>query len=262
MQELAQQKQFGAQGYMQGVGAQMGAYGQMRGTDIQEQQGQEALQNQQNQQYVDLAKANAANSQKGVGGIIGGIGSAIGAISDIRAKENIAPVEGGYDNRGTMGPYEHGIGNSMNYGPLYQQPGTEVPYMDWTQKDPGAAQGAPAGGGGRNALQQWGDSQVSTMSDERTKEGIHPLDQVKPYTFDYKDETAHRMASEAAQNTYAKVFMDAKQPREGVMAQDLQKDPRTPDGLQIEGKRALAFMMGNQAELNERLNRLEGNHGR
>jgi hypothetical protein len=53
------------------------------------------------------------------------------------------------------------------------------------------------------------------------------------------------------------------------MAQDLEKSPEgaqvvdnTPIGKVLDGKRALAFVMANQADMNQRLNRVEGGRDR
>lgn len=106
------------------------------------------------------------------------------------------------------------------------------------------------------------------LSDKRAKENIekdeNPLDFLESYKFSYKDSAAHALASNAAREAYERVFADAKEPRRGVMAQDLGKSREgretlasTPEGLAIDSNRALSFLLSNQAKLNQRLNSLE-----
>jgi hypothetical protein len=102
------------------------------------------------------------------------------------------------------------------------------------------------------------------MSDRNSKENLSSL---QPYQFDYKTPDAHAMALDAAKHAYEQTFEDAKQPRAGVMAQDLERNPATApivertDGdirKMLDSKRALGFMLANMGDLNKRLSRLEG----
>lgn len=108
------------------------------------------------------------------------------------------------------------------------------------------------------------------MSDKRVKEDLAP---VQPYTYRYKPEMAASMAEKLAasappdrqEETYEAAFEDAREPRQGVMTQELLKSPRgkklvvnTPQGQAIEGRRALSFVLANQAGLDKRLAKLEG----
>ena len=102
------------------------------------------------------------------------------------------------------------------------------------------------------------------MSDKDSKENLSTL---QPYQFDYKTPDAHAMALDAAKHAYEQTFEDAKQPRAGVMAQDLERNPATApivertDGdirKMLDSKRALGFMLANMGDLNKRISRLEG----
>jgi hypothetical protein len=300
-QQRLQEQQLGAQGYAQGSQAQGNIASTTRQQDINEQQGLMGLQNQAqqnlNKQYeinANITSGNAANQQKAAGGLVQAGAAAIGglAMSDERAKEDIHPT-GSYATY--AGPDSHAMaqayaarapgvtakepdvwsnianglagGQSASSGAQAQNGGQmfdSVTLGNIKSAFSGGASEGDSGGGSDMMAGMAGGMMGGMMSDERSKEALH---NVHPYQFEYKDEPAHQIAQEAAGKAYAQAFADAKQPRVGVMAQDLASTPEgsqtvmsTPQGLQIQGKRALGFMLANQADFNDRISALE--HGR
>lgn len=292
-QQRLQEQQLGAQGYSQGTQAMNNMASTVRQQDIGEQQGLMGLQNQAqqnlNQQYqinAGVGEGNAARQQKAVGGLMQMGGAALAALSDIRAKEDIAPVTG------YAGPNTEAMARayaSRAPGITASKPGE---YNALSQGLSAFGGGSGVGAGGDNgqmfdpsfyqniasATQQaagtggGGGMDLSSLpvvggmlSDEKSKEafkGIHP------YQFEYKDQVADKMGKQAAQNAYMAAFTDAKTPRMGVMAQDLAKNPETRsavvptnEGLAIDGKRALALLLASAGDFNDRLARLEGRRG-
>ena len=223
---------------------------QTRQQDVGEQLGLDQAQNQAqqnlNKQYeidANVQSGNAARQQQGASNGIAAVGALAGGLfSDIRSKENIEP----------LGSFLSSVGDS-------QPAQTVVPDTDDTKQD---AQ-APSSGGGMGAM-MGGMDIGSMMSDRDSKENLAG---VNGYQFDYKTPDAHRIAMEAAGHAYRQAFADAKQPRDGVMAQDLEKNPNTSpiveksdetNRLMLDSKRALGFMLANMGDLNKRLYRLEG----
>jgi hypothetical protein len=154
--------------------------------------------------------------------------------------------------------------------------------------------GGAIGGG----MESMGNGLMS--SDARSKERIRQLeneldgrpvrvlDQSNPYTaeasrenlaplhasqYSYKPEFAALIAEQAASMASPEhrpeaagvAYADAREPRAGIMAQDLEDTPdgksvvkSTPVGKMLDQKRALSFVMANQAGLDKRLARIEG----
>ena len=298
-QQRLQEQQLGAQGFSQGTQAASNMANTGRQLDVTEQQGLMGLQNQAqanlNQQYqinAGVSEGNAGRQQKTAGGLMQVGGAILGALSDIRAKENIVPT-GGTPQQSYApyaGPDPNAMAKAMAPGVTASAPaaasplaaalsaygrgggpgGTDNGQMFNAQDSANfgaAAQniaGGDSGGGGMlsGILGGGGGSPLDSLSDENSKENLAG---VHPYSFDYKDKFAHEQAMDAAKDTYARVFADAKTPRMGVMANDLARNPdakdtvvKRPDGmLAIEGKRALGFMLANQADFNDRLRKLE-----
>ena len=111
--------------------------------------------------------------------------------------------------------------------------------------------------------------QIHRDQADRSRENLAP---VQGYSFTYKPEVASMMAEQMAQKAppqaqdevRGEVYADARAPREGVMAQDLQRSPggkrvvdETPMGLVLDQRRALGFAMANQAGLDKRLRNIE-----
>lgn len=107
-------------------------------------------------------------------------------------------------------------------------------------------------------------------SDIRVKQDLAP---VNPYSYTYKPEMAASMAEQLAAQSPPEqrdavrgmAYADARSPRIGVMTQELKKSKGgkktvvdTPAGQAIEGRRALSFVLANQAGLDKRLRRIEG----
>jgi hypothetical protein len=260
---------------------------------------QNQAQSNLNNQYAinaGVTNANAANGQKGAGGIMQLGAGALAALSDERAKEDIKPAGQSYAARapgveanrpGTFGQLAQGL---RDYGGTLGGSGTQgggdgrmfgdADVNNITKAFGGgsgasdasasggatdaAGMGGGMGGGASDATSAMGAEDV--MSDERSKEALKG---VHPFQFDYKDGPAHTMAMQAAHSAYAQAFADAKTPRTGVMAQDMLRTPEgsqvvqsTPQGLQLEGKRALGFMLANQADFNDRLSAVERGKGK
>lgn len=255
---------------------------QVRAQDLQTRAGSlEAARSDQAGQIAeqgikaDLANANASRAQKGTGAVLSAVGGFM--ASDIRVKEDVSPATGSFGERlATLKPSPAAIQAGYQAGEGARQAGVSReqsrPAVDPSQEDssmttpsmgasPGLreafAKGLMSGGGG-------------LMSDERVKEDLAP---VQPYTYRYKPEMAASMAEKLAasappdrqEETYDAAFADAREPRQGVMTQELLKSPRgkklvvnTPQGQAIEGRRALSFVLANQAGLDKRLAKLEG----
>jgi hypothetical protein len=242
-QQRLQEQQQAASGLQQGAG-------QMRQQDVGEQLGLGQLQNQAqanlNKQYeidANVQSGNAARQQNASGNLVAAAGAALGGLfSDIRSKENISP----------LGDFYSSVGMPS------QAPAAEPDNYDTKQSAE-----APKSGGGMDSM-MGGMALGSMLSDRDSKEN---LSSVHGYKFDYRDPDAERQALQAAQHAFVQTFMDAKQPREGVMAQDLAQNPATSpivqksdenNRLMLDGKRALGFILANMGDLNDRLSRVEG----
>lgn len=195
-----------------------------------------------------LASGNAARGQKAWGAALSAAAPVIGAVaSDIRVKEDVAPATGSFAEQLSK------VGSGLSG----DSPSSRSVLPSATLKD-AFLQGMSSAGQGL------------MMSDRRVKEDLAP---VQPYTFRYKPEMAASMAEKLAasappdrqKETYDAAFADAREPRQGVMTQELLKSPRgkklvldTPEGQAIEGRRALSFVLANQAGLDKRMRKLEG----
>lgn len=259
---------------------------QQRAQDLQQRAGslQAATANQQaqlgaQQLQTELANANATRAQKGTGAALSFVGPLIGAMaSDIRVKSDVAPATGSFaerlasvkpDNQASIqGGYQAGqaaqsagIARQMSrpaVDPSIEDSGSSIPSMAANSKLADAfAQGIASAGGG-------------LMSDASVKQDLAP---VNPYSYTYKPEMAASMAEALAAKAppderdavRGAAYADARSPRVGVMTQELEKSPRgkktvmdTPAGQAIEGRRALSFILANQAGLDKRLAKIEG----
>lgn len=100
-------------------------------------------------------------------------------------------------------------------------------------------------------------------SDFQQKEELDP---VRPTLYRYKPESSYRQALEAAQRTFATTYEDKRAPREGIVAQDLQRSPafapsvvEKDDGqLAIDRDRALSAALFELGGLHRRVKTLEG----
>lgn len=171
----------------------------------------------------------------GIGGAIGGGLESFGngLMSDARSKERIQQLENELANR-----------PSRNIDP-------ENPYHDYTVSHPVAAR----------------------MAGEIAGKSAKELAPVKAYEFSYKPPVAARMAGEMASRVnpalapaVAKMtYQDAREPRVGVMAQDLEKSKvgrevvgDTPVGKMLDLNRSVGLSLAGVADLNERIRKLEG----
>ena len=279
--QAAQQAQFGtntslaARGqneqYGLGLGQQALGYGQLGLSAQQSQLGAQTAQNQQNLQAEQAANTANQNFATGITGALGGV---LGAISDIRAKQNVQPAAGGQPARAPTGP------DSLQVAP---QAATQIappatvaapqatqpaaPQVYGMTKDQAMAflKGQPM------QPQPWQvqvgqpimDAQQPVTSDERTKTGAHEAQHVADAYLD-------KLAQSAATYSY-KDPSQAPAQREpgakfgGVMAQDLQKVPEighqlvsdTPQGKALEGGANLSAALMGLGRLHERLKMLE-----
>lgn len=109
-------------------------------------------------------------------------------------------------------------------------------------------------------------SRTAMISDFQQKEDLDP---VRPTLYRYKPESSYRQALEAAQQTFAQAYEDKRAPREGIVAQDLQRSPafapsvvEKPDGqLAIDRDRALSTALAELGGLHQRMKRLEAKRG-
>jgi hypothetical protein len=275
--------------------------GEQQGVMGLENQAQSNL-NQQMQINAGITTANAANKSKGVAGVAS---SVLGALSDIGAKEDIRRLTPGVQAQGSQGKLAAALQMAPMAPASQPQSGGDLLNEDQSKNvqaglsklfGGGGSTATDAGGMGGGMGSSFGGGNDATSaafsgagigsaggemggglgigSDEKIKTGIHTmskeaLDPVDPYEFSYKDAFADHMARDTASAnpkiSYASAFQDAKEPRVGVMAQDLEKSPEgksvvkdTSIGKMIDGKRAMGFLLATQADINHRLSRLEG----
>jgi hypothetical protein len=259
--------------------AARGQYGtlaeQMRMGDLQTRQqainiehGNQQAWGQHEGYMTQIQEGNATRKQKGAGSIASAVGAAM--ASDIRAKQDVAPADGSFASQ---------LRKSLDVQPdqwtaAQWSAGNLAPgSQDWMQTQPQQPQqqvatqqdNSDAGGIG-GILSSVGGG---LMSDKRSKQDLAPL---QPYSFSYKPGIAAAMAEQAAATSppplrdavRATVYADARAPREGIMAQDLERSPRgkkvvmdTPAGKALDMKRSIAFLLANQAGLDKRLSRVE-----
>jgi hypothetical protein len=259
---------------------------QQRAQDLQQRTGslQAAQSNQQaqlgaQQLQTDIASGNAARAQKGTGAALSFIGPIVGALaSDIRVKSDVAPATGSFAERlasvkpdnpaSIQGGYQAeqaaqsaGLARQMSrpaVDPSIEDSGASMPSMAANSKLADAfVQGLASAGGG-------------LMSDARVKQDLAPIN---PYSYTYKPEMAASMAEALAAKAppaerdavRGAAYADARSPRVGVMTQELKRSKGgrktvidTPEGQAIEGRRALSFILANQAGLDKRMRALEG----
>lgn len=100
-------------------------------------------------------------------------------------------------------------------------------------------------------------------SDFQQKEDLDP---VRPTLYRYKPDSSYRQALEAANQTFQQAYEDKRAPREGIVAQDLQRSPafapsvvQKDDGqLAIDRDRALSAALFELGQMHQRVKRLEG----
>lgn len=218
---------------------------QQRAQDLQTRAGsiqaaaadQEAAASQA-QLQTELANANATRAQKGTGAALSFLGPIIGAMaSDIRVKEGVKLSDGSADE--PMASPTSSMAGSAGLKDAF-------------------IKGMMSAGGGLMA------------SDVRVKEDLAP---VNAYSYRYKPEMAATLAEQLAATAPPEqqdavrgaAYADARAPRQGVMTQELKRSPGgkklvldTPAGQAIEGRRALSFVLANQAGLDKRMAKLEG----
>jgi hypothetical protein len=245
---------------------------------------------------TQISEGNATRAQKGTGAVLSAAGGVVkGIFSDIRAKEDIAPTTASYGSTPQVdADFAKALRDSMQvkssqglqqdptklpqlmssadagYGA--QQAGLQRAAADTNASNAGmdtSGSGMSAGGiGGMigGGMESMGNGLIS---DERSKENLAP---VTPYQYRYRPEMASMMAEQmasklpepSADRVRGEVYADARAPREGVMAQDLERSPGgkkvvmdTKVGKALDARRALSFALANQAGLDKRLSRIE-----
>jgi hypothetical protein len=240
---------------------------QTRQQDINIEHGNQQAWGQHEGYMTQIQEGNAQRKQKGAGSVTSMIGA---MMSDIRAKQDVAPSDGSFASQLSKSldvQPDQWTASQWKAGNL--APGSE----DWMQTQPqqpqqqvAAQQDNSDSGGLGGILSSVGGG---LMSDKRSKEDLAPL---QPYSFTYKPGIAAAMAEQAATKAppplqdvvRGEVYSDARNPRVGIMAQDLEKSPRGrkvvmegPMGKSLDLNRSIAFALANQAGLDKRLARLE-----
>jgi hypothetical protein len=241
-------------------------------------------------QPAPVAEASGGGSGGGMSGAMGGGLQSLGKglMSDRRSKDNVAPVSqrlmrlesrpnefSEYDGE-RWNPYPDlepvqydDEGNAINSGRMMSDEKSKerIRFLE------GELYGRP-----RREVDQQNPYRPDYLSEaERSVENGFDsranLRGVRPYEYRYKPAYAELIAEQAAGNAptearpavAAEAYGEARIPRVGVMAQELEKTPggrkvvsSTPVGKVLDMKRSVAFTMANQADMNRRLSRLEG----
>jgi hypothetical protein len=267
-----------------------------RGLSLQAAQGDVNAITAQQGQLTQIASGNAERAQKGTGAALSFAGPLLGSVlSDVRAKEDVAPLTPEPMPRNASGgaPKQSfgqalksamssaGTGLMGQPAPQQQALPPQAPSMPAMMPQAGGIQPtqampAPASSGGYVTPESLSSGmgaagQGLMLSDERSKENLDPL---TPYRYRYRPEFAAALAEQAASkvpppvadDVRGEVYADARAPREGVMAQDLEASPEGRKAVikgkstlrAIDEKRALSFALGQMAGLNKRLEKLEG----
>ncbi len=274
-----------------------------RGQDIDIERANQQAWGQQEGLRSQISEGNATRKQKGYGSLLNAGGGVLKGLSDIRAKEGIQPVSFGERLSQSLQVPEYSRENdrwapmvasmdASNGARIAAEQGLQAP-KPMSEQDAGET---PTGGGLLGGigggLESFGSGlmsdraskeRIKQLEDELETRPVRQIDQqnpfasslapVKPYQFEYKPTVASRMAQEmaarvppsqapaAAEATY----QDARKPRVGVMAQDLEKGPggkavveSTPVGKVLDLNRAVGFSLAGVADLDKRIRALEG----
>lgn len=253
---------------------------------------------QQQGQLTQIATGNAERAQKGTGAGLSFAGPIVGALlSDVRAKEEVEPAMADAPTGKAKPSFAQALRESMGSagsGLMGQQTPAQASTMapalpppaaspmpqslPWGQPAMAAPSPAPSGGyvTPESISAGMGSAgQGLMLSDERSKENLDPL---IPYRYRYRPEFAAALAESAAAKAPPSVadvirgeaYADARAPRAGVMAQDLERSPEGRKAVikgksslrAIDEKRGLSFALGQMAGLNKRLEALEGAAGK
>lgn len=111
----------------------------------------------------------------------------------------------------------------------------------------------------------------SDFVDKEPPDSREALAPVRPVVFRYTPESSYRQALEAARapSEVAPVFADKREPRPGILAQDLERSDElrpavvsTQTGKKVIQDRALSTALGLLADMNRRVSRIEKGKGR
>ena len=227
-------------------------------------------------------EGNATRKMEGTKNIISGLGTmAMGAISDVKAKEDIKPLGSSEPKPVYLGDGP-GLKQRNEYGPNaadYRASKSAGDVVGMAKKDDEA----------ENAKRMAAFSAAfSALSDKDAKEDRSPatekdfadilrqlgetnpdktrdvFDKLEPYEYRYKEADAERMARDFDDPRAA--YDELRKPRAGVMAQDMAKSEEgkkavfksDSDRLAIYGPKALSLALAEIADLHARLEELEG----
>lgn len=256
--------------------------GQQRQQDLTAQQleleaekaNQQAVGQQQATQ-AGVSTGNAERAQKGTGAGLAMAAPLIGLLSDVRAKTDVQPTSANWGEALSQGLTRSPMGAPVAAAAPVATPSMQAsanPVAGYSPVNPQAlaASMGTADPGIISALSSGLSSAgAGLMSDKRSKENLGPVD---AYEFSYKPEFAEQIAQkdaagappEARGMVHDMAFADALTPRQGVMTQDLEESPEGKKAVidgemqAIDQRRALGFLLANQAGLNKRLEALEG----
>jgi hypothetical protein len=106
----------------------------------------------------------------------------------------------------------------------------------------------------------------AALDEVSAEENRRAFEDIQPVRYRYKPEAAERMANEQARTPeeWAMVVSDKRAPRNGIIAQDLEKSPayddtvvETPAGKAVDRDRALSETLAQAAGFDKRLKELE-----
>lgn len=165
-----------------------------------------------------------ASEQKGlIGNVLGTVGGALGALSDIRAKEDIRPAPQAHIGMAQIEPQAH-------IGMAQLEPRVEIGQAEIDALPP-EYQAMATPQGSREAL---GD--------------------VEPYSYRYKPEAAMSMATDTDPRLGV-MAQDLEKTSMSPLVED------TPEGKAIDGPKAVSALMALVAAQEKRLEKLEGGDG-
>lgn len=223
----AQEQMAAEQAYAQQLQQRRVADLQAQGLSIQEAEAQLQAETAAMQTQAGIESGEAERRQKGLGAVIGGIGAGFG-LSDIRAKEDIEPAQLTTSQR--LGSSLGAFGALLGGQPIPQPAAGNTPLL---------------------------------VSDRESKDIRDTWSEVDPYTYRYRPEAAAMITAERGDGLEG--YRDRREPRAGIMAQDLERTPLgrsavidTPQGKRIDSDRAVSLALAETAALEKRMRELEG----
>jgi hypothetical protein len=291
----AQEMQTAGQTYAGDLDRQRAADLQARGFSIDEARAQLEADRERERLEAERAEGNVQRRQQFLGGLMSAAG---GALSDRRAKEDIKPMYSDFfskepDEAATFGrQLRSALAPAPAAAPVAAAPARSqeevvrraVEQARQNEQTRAPAQKKDEGSSGiGSALSSLGGSLLSDFTakelpplkagvptarfpDVSAEENRAAFEPVEPVRYRYKPEAAERMALEqgATPDEQAMVFDDKRAPRNGIIAQDLERSPafddsvvETPAGKAVDRDRALSEMLAQGAGFDKRLKELE-----